>query len=358
MKKNFIIKNLRLLAVLTLGYTTVQAQELTPDKEQGQREGRTFAVTEYSVNYLRQSPDYESPLETQELMGTPAEVVDSSGYWRLVNVPQPYTAWCTDKGLVYMSETELNDYIAAPKYIYTSAYGHVFSGPSEQSGHICDIVAGDLVRIAYRKDRPITKGRWAGVFLPSGRLGYVEREHVENFAEWAQNSRADKESIIATALTFAGTPYLWGGMSVKGLDCSGLTRLSWFLNGVLLPRNASQQVHTGDEVVVDYDYNYTAGSEGLRDEMIKRTANLKAGDLVFFGTPAQNGKKEKITHVGLYIGNNRIIHSSHHVRINSLIPGENDYYENSHRLIKARRILGMEDCGKGIISIKNSPSYF
>ena len=69
-----------------------------------------------------------------------------------------------------------------------------------------------------------------------------------------------------------------------------------------------------------------------------RVKNLKRGDLVFFGTPAEGEKKQRVTHVGIYLGNNHIIHSSHMVRINSLIPTDEDYYENSHRLLGAIRL--------------------
>ena len=66
--------------------------------------------------------------------------------------------------------------------------------------------------------------------------------------------------------------------------------------------------------------------------------NLQRGDLVFFGTPATDEKPMRITHVGIYLGDNKIIHSSHRVRINSLIPGDEDYYENAHRLVAAIRL--------------------
>jgi cell wall-associated NlpC family hydrolase len=72
--------------------------------------------------------------------------------------------------------------------------------------------------------------------------------------------------------------------------------------------------------------------------MLRRTKNLQRGDLVFFGTPATDEKPMRITHVGIYLGGNKIIHSSHRVRINSLIPGDEDYYENSHRLVAAIRL--------------------
>lgn len=345
------MKKIIIMAMLTICIATT-AQE------------RQFAVTEFSVNYLRIMPDYESALETQELMGTVVEIIGEKGYWRQIITPQPYKAWCTDKGLAMMSETEIREYITTPKYICTAPWGRVYTRKSEDSQPLCDIVCGDIMRKVLKSNgRPAVYGRWAEVMLPSGKTGFVSKKHIKDFREWAASCEANADNILRTAKMFTGVPYLWGGMSSKGLDCSGLPRLTWFLNGVLLPRNASQQVHTGDDVPVNPDTSFEAGSEGLREEMQRRVRNLMPGDLVFFGTPAaKNGHgadaaKDRITHVGIYIGDNHIIHSSHTVRINSLIPGDEDYYENAHRLIRARRIIGQEDKGKGIISISNSPAY-
>ena len=63
-------------------------------------QGRRMAVTALSENMMRAMPDYESALETQSLMGTVVEIVGEQGYWRQVVTPEPYTAWCTDLGLV------------------------------------------------------------------------------------------------------------------------------------------------------------------------------------------------------------------------------------------------------------------
>ena len=102
----------------------------------------------------------------------------------------------------------------------------------------------------------------------------------------------------------------------RGSNGAGLWP-GWRNNVHLDYRNASQMIHCGDEISLDA---------------------MHRGDLVFFGTPAKEGKPQRVTHVGIYIGNGRIIHSSHLVRINSIIPGEADYYENAHRLIAARRL--------------------
>lgn len=293
---------------------------------------KRMAVVEFSTSYLRQKPDYESPLETQELMGTVVEIVGEQSYWREVLTPQPYRAWCTDQGLVEMSEEELNAYIEAPKVMFIGLYGHIYKEPSFKAETICDLVGGDIMRLAGAetgKGKAAIKlrGRWTKVMLPSGRTGYVPTSELkvhDGFISIAQgegsaDSISDEtmEAIIAEAEKLIGVPYLWGGMSAKGTDCSGLVRISCIMNGILLPRNASQQIRCGDRVELD---------------------DLQRGDLVFFGTSATDEKPMRVTHVGIYLGNNRIIHSSHRVRINSLIPGDPDYYENAHRLIAAVRL--------------------
>lgn len=295
-------------------------------------EQKRWAVVELSTIYMRLMPDYESPLETQELMGTVVEIVGQKGYWREIVSPQPYKAWCTDKGIVEMSEEEIKAYRNAPKCTFTELYGHIYERPSEKSVTICDLVGGDVMRIVGREKDPdnllIRKSqRWTKVMLPSGKTGWVRTSQIKPHTgfksiakgEGNAESISDKlmEKIIGSAMKLKGVPYLWGGMSPKGVDCSGLVRWSYLMNGILLPRNASQIVHCGDEVALD---------------------QMQRGDLVFFGTPAKGGKPQRVTHIGIYLGNNHIIHASHLVRINSLIPGDSDYYENAHRLIAARRL--------------------
>ena len=294
---------------------------------------KRMAVIEFSTSYLRLQPDYESPLETQELMGTVVEIVGEQSYWREVVTPQPYRAWCTDQGLVEMSADELKAYEEAPKVMFCDLYGHIYKEPSMDSPTICDLVGGDLLRLTTVKDntdktlKKALKGRWTEVMLPSGKTGFVPSKQLKlhngfrsiSMGEGSAESISSEttEAIIAQAEKLLGVPYLWGGMSAKGVDCSGLVRISHIMNGILLPRNASQQVKCGERVELD---------------------NLQRGDLVFFGTPATDEKPMRITHVGIYLGGNKIIHSSHRVRINSLIPGDEDYYENSHRLVAAIRL--------------------
>lgn len=309
---------------------------------------KRWAVVELSTAYLRNQPDYESALETQELMGTVVEILGEKGYWLDIMSPQPYRAWVTNKVVVEMTPEQIEEYKAAPKVMFTALYGHLYEKPSADCGTICDLVGGDLMRITGNK-----KGKkWTEIMLPSGRTGWVLSENIkkhEGFQSIAKgeghaDSISDEkmESILAEAQKLFGVPYIWGGMCSRGVDCSGLVRISYIMNDVLLPRNASQQIHCGYVVPMEIDTKYwdesERNSESFTQEMKTRVNNLKRGDLVFFGFPASEQKPQRITHVGIYIGNNHIIHASHVVRINSLIPTDADYYENSHRLIAARRL--------------------
>ena len=338
-----------------------------------------MAVVETSTCYMRIAPDYESALETQELMGTVVEIVGESGYWREIVSQQPYKAWTTEKTLVEMSAEQIKEYEAAPKYMFTELYGHIYTEPSEKAQTICDLVGGDVMRMALRtagskekdmelvgqaeksskggvrsEQSAVTKGKWAQVELPSGTKGWVLKDAVKPLGERIDIRRGDTsdqlvsdekmEAIIASAYQLLGVPYFWGGMSAKGVDCSGLVRISAIMNDVLLPRNASQMIFCGAPIEMNYDpafedvnYRIVCLNEFI-EEMKARVKNLKRGDLVFFGTPATAEKPRRVTHVGIYLGDNRIIHSSHKVRINSLIPGDADYYENAHRLIGASRL--------------------
>jgi cell wall-associated NlpC family hydrolase len=131
------------------------------------------------------------------------------------------------------------------------------------------------------------------------------------------------ESIYHTAETLMGIPYVWGGTSIKGLDCSGFTKIIFQLNGIQLPRDASQQVHVGELVDIEDGFD-----------------KLLPGDLLFFGIKNPNSQKERITHVAIYLGNLDFMHASGRVRINSFNRSKSNFAENRFKtFIKAKRIL-------------------
>lgn len=282
-----------------------------------------WAVIQASCVFMQEAPDYESANVSQTSMGKVVEVLDNDRYWVRVRTPEPYEGWVNDLCIARMTEEQKDEYIAAPKYICTEETTYIYSSPSEKSERFSDLIMGDIVRKGGQETR-----LWARVALPSGKEGWVRRSSVADFASWAGGAEPTAAGLVDVARRFLGTAYVWGGMSPKAFDCSGLTGFCYFMNGILLPRDASQQVKCGIPVEIK---------------------DMQAGDLVFFG-------EERVSHVALCTAPGRIIHSSQIVRENSLVPGTPDYY--SRHIIAVRRILGHSDDGTGALRISGSPLYF
>ena len=279
---------------------------------------KKFGVINLSVANFRSKPDHPVELVTQALLGTPVKVYKKGedGFY-LIQTPDNYISWLDDDGVELMNEAELNKWLSSPKIIYTKEYGFSYSEADENSQTVSDVVAGNLLKIM---------GEDANFFLvnyPDGRIAYIKKDEAKLFNDWYNALNPTGETIINTASRFMGIPYLWGGTSTKGMDCSGFTKTVYYLNGIILQRDASQQVNTGE--LVDT-------KDGWQ--------NLQSGDLLFFGRKSDENRKERITHVAIYIGDGDFIHAAGRVKINSFNP-EKPYYSDYRKsgFIRAKRIL-------------------
>lgn len=274
------------------------------------------AVVTVSVAHLREAPDYTAEMGTEALMGSTVRILGKDGYWTRVRCPDGYVAWVNDMALRHMTDQELSAWRDLPKVIVTGEYGTVSSGPESGAGMVCDIVRGNILA-----DMGQVRKGFRYVMTPSGRKGWVRKDLVENHEHWKSTRLCSGDAVADEALRHLGIAYLWGGMSPKGFDCSGLSAFSFLMNGVLLPRNASQQAKLGSDV----DISGLAACD---------FSQLRRGDLLFFG----NRDTGRVTHVGIYTGDGRMVHASQIVRVNSIVPGRSDSYENLDRLLFARRI--------------------
>ena len=302
--------------------------------------GKTYGIVCMSTASFNCGGSFSAESGTQALMGMPVRILEENNddWYRCINM-EGYTAWVITRSVKAMTEEEYKAYLAKPKVFVKTKYSTLYSEKNVNSLPVSDLVWGCIL-IDEGKS-----GAWRKVSVADGRTGYVPASDVVDLKAWIDSAVPTEKNIVETAKQFCGFPYVWGGTSIKGVDCSGLSKSAYFLNGYILRRDASQQCKTGDSVDV---HRFVEG-----DYTKEALSNLRPGDLVFFGRKAENGRRERVTHVAIYMGDGMIIHSSNIVRINSLIPGEKDYYAGSRRMLKARRIIGTADQGKGVVSVRN-----
>ncbi len=324
------MKKLLIISILTAGMFLGTAA-----CAQTQETGGQWAVVNVSDLIMRSKPSYTSAGESQTRMGTLVEVLDHQGYWVKIKSPEPYEGWVNE---LTVSTANPKAFLGSKRIILCkNANLKVYADRDTRSAVIRTMIMGNMVELA-NEDGVLRRLSWNKVRLADGQTGWIQGNFgaLEVLDEWAAKEKAEDgdgkiKDIIATAKDFLGCPYLWAGMSPGHFDCSGLTGFCYFMNGILLPRDASQQIKCGVEVSFE---------------------DMQAGDLVFFGDTS-------VGHVALCIGNHKIIHSSQLVRINSLLQGEPDYY--SRNILGIRRIIGHIGEGSDGYApswLADSPAYF
>lgn len=308
----------------------IDSISVLPDETVGEK---TYGVINVSVADARMGASYAAEMGTQLLLGAPVQVLQHDDWWRIKSA-EGYVAWTTGGSFVRMTKDDFNKWITAKKIIFTDDYGFGYENPDEKKQRVSDLAFGNMLKLEA------DNGRFYKVSYPDGRIAYILKSQSKPYEEWLTSVRLTEESILEKALSLKGIPYTWGGTSVKGMDCSGFTKTVMLMHGIILMRDASQQVKTGIPVDISNGYE-----------------NLRPGDLMFFGKKAQDGKKERIRHVAFYKGDKEFIHASGYIRINSLDSTKANYDElNTREFVRASRVIGAVDT-KGIWSINNSPLY-
>ena len=310
----------------TLSSLNVQITDsirLLPDATIGEK---SWGLVTLSAAPLRKHPAYSAEMVSQAIMGTPVKVFEKQGGWYLIQTPDQYIGWINSSSISTQTTSEHEAWKKSDRYVYNQNGGSVQSEPNENSEPVSDLVLGCIFEMTGKSKS------YLHVQFPDGRSGYVKAADCITFNQWTSiQPVADK--IIAEAKQLLGRPYLWGGTTTKGIDCSGFVKTAYYSQGVILARDASQQARYGEILDVS-------------------KFQFQPGDLLFFGR-----NKNHITHVGMYIGNNHYIHSSGRVQINSFNPDDEDFsLARKESLVSASRILNSLD-SEQIISIKNHPWY-
>jgi cell wall-associated NlpC family hydrolase len=306
----------------------IDSVHLLPDTTQGDM---TWGLVTVSVANLRKRPFHESELVSQAILGTPARILKHDGDWLLLQGPDRYVAWTESSSVQSLTDKEMTKWRKADRVIWLGNTGCIYATPGE------DQVAGDLVAGCIL-EKTGEQPAYLAVKLPDGRSGYIRKAEAEDFLKWEQQLPATGRDISRVAGTFIGLPYLWGGTSSKAVDCSGFTKIVYFICGLMLPRDASLQALHGQPVDITEGYG-----------------RLQPGDLLFFSSGG--GTAGRITHVAVYLGESAYIHASGRVMINSLDSMHADFNRDRfNSLVMARRILGVNG-DPGIVMVKGHPWY-
>lgn len=272
-----------------------------------------WALPHISVAHVRTEPRHGAEMSTQALMGNPLRVDSlTANGWAAVTLPDGYTGYIIENSLTLLDDRSLDDWRKSDRVIIVSLHEVCGYADSLKCSPVTDFVAGDIVVFTGAVAHGCSK-----VLLPDSRECWVDDGYIMSLDELAFTGM---DAVLEMAYAQMGVPYLWGGLSTKGMDCSGLTKLAFFSSGIILPRDASQQVSVGLPVGI---------------------AELIPGDLVFYG----NQSTGRVNHVALYEGKGMVIEAAGRVRRNKV--------EAAGAVITARRL----DVGS-LPSVASHPWYY
>jgi len=224
---------------------------------------------------MRREPSHKSEMVSQLLFGEMYEITESNTEWhKILTKDDHYSGWIDKNQSYEPGETEI-----------------------QRLQSIQPIITDPLICKVIQKNEAFEQASRI-LHLSMGSVVFGKEEFSTGFYHFSVEGTGIQTSGISSAteiLHYAGRclgmPYLWGGKSVMGFDCSGFVQVIYRMCGINLPRDASQQVLKGKHVTFE---------------------NAQPGDLAFFG------EEKKITHVGIVSDDSHIIHCSAKVRIDSL----------------------------------------
>ncbi len=258
------------------------------------------AIALHSVIPVRTEAREGAEQNTQMLFGELCEIIEEQPRWKRIRLESDgQEGWVDAKMITPMTDKEYAAHKKALKTAATVAFPMAYA-MSENNGQTIPLTAG--TRLTNYKD---------GRFEVLG-VGF----RIDPSMVITAPLELNQENLLKAVRFFINVPYLWGGKNALGMDCSGFTQTVMSLFGKALLRNASEQVTQG--------------------KPIKDLSKAKAGDLVFF-----DHEDGKISHVGIVIDPERVIHCSGRVKVEKLdsqgvFNAETGEY--SHHLVSIRRV--------------------
>ncbi len=238
--------------------------------------GEVHVLVRAGIAPVYGDPALPAPQISQAVLGTRLDLLNRVGDWCRVRLEDGYIGW------------------AHHGYLQFGGEEWAYSWERGTRGEPAVSLGAELIDDAGRVFARLPWGARCVRFsqeqyeLPDGRRGAIgsgEVVAVDRIADWFP-PRGD--SVTRTARRWVGAPYLWGGVTTGGVDCSGLVQAVFWLHGVALPRDSDQQSHMGDPIDPGADFG-----------------DLNPGDLVFFSET-----EKRVSHVAISLGGPHIVHSA------------------------------------------------
>jgi gamma-D-glutamyl-L-lysine dipeptidyl-peptidase len=257
-----------------------------------------FGICNLSIVPCRKEPSDRSEMVTQLLFGEHFEILEEQGSWNRIRIAyDDYECWIDKKQYLPIQQHTF-DLIDSTE-IYCS---------NELVQVITDNKTKQLIPLVIASSLP---------GFDNGECVIENHSFSYDGAFITGNLPFTKMGIMEIAMLYLNAPYLWGGKTPFGIDCSGFTQMVYKLNGIKLFRDAYQQAEQG--------------------ETLSFVEEAEAGDLAFF-----DNEEGRIVHVGIVMENNKIIHASGKVRIDGFDHQgifNNDKKDYSHKLRLLKRIV-------------------
>ncbi|GAA4176783.1 MULTISPECIES: C40 family peptidase [Sphingobacterium] len=255
-----------------------------------------YGICTLALVPLRSEQAHRSEMVSQVLFGELFEIMEVETDWTAIRMLETnYEGWIQNGQFIVVDPEEIEHYFAGTPSLVGREGGLLFN--DENQLHLCH-----GTKLYMDKANRFTLGE----------LDLAYQGHVNPF------SRSDFETEVAElAMSYKNTPYLWGGRSQWGIDCSGFSQLIYSCFGINLPRDAYQQAEIGE--TVDF------------------ISEIKTGDLAYF-----DNADGRITHVGIMLDRDTIIHASAKVRIDrmdneGIFNRELNKYSHKLRIVKRYR---------------------
>lgn len=246
-----------------------------------------YGIITKIISPLRPGPDHRTEMINQLLFGESFLIKEEIGEWiKIEGILDSYSGWLVAKDIMTVTKEE-HEFSIKNKEFITSRLTRVYNANDKNDSFL--VLPGSTLPLFNKQKHT----------FQIGNISYIVE--TNSFTEQARDL---KEAIIETSRTFLHAPYLWGGRSLFGIDCSGFTQIVFKINGINLPRDASQQAGVGS--------------------LVPFLNESKPGDLAFF-----DNEDGIINHVGILAGQGKIIHASGDVHIDSI-----DYQGISERTSK------------------------